>query len=175
MTDINQVKQYIWDWVNNYLSVPSPEFAGLSPCPYSRKVMLENRVEIRWFQGPDLLHVLTEIAKTWSDVLEVVILVADPKNISYSDITDLITQVNQTTLAKENLVALRDHPDAISDLPRSSATNGKYVLVFVQRLNKLIEATEYLSKNGYYQHWSNEELEDIVNWRFKLVNNDLGQ
>ncbi len=175
MTDMNQVKQYIWDWVNNYLSVPSPEFAGFPPCPYSRKVMLENRVEIRWFQGPDLLNVLIEISKTWTDDFEVVILVADPKNISYSDTDDLITQVNQTTLAKHNLVALRDHPDAVSHLPRISASNGKYVLVFVQRLSKLIEATEYLSKNGYYQHWSNEELEDIVNWRFQLVKNDLEQ
>ncbi|MEH2193497.1 MAG: hypothetical protein V7K98_12800 [Nostoc sp.] len=175
MTDINQVKEYIWDWVNNYLNVPNPDLAGFPPCPYSRKVMLENRFEIRWFQGADLLQVLTEIAKTWSDDIEVMILVTDPRNISYNDTNDLITEVNKTILAKENLVALRDHPDTVSDLPRSSATNGKYVLVFVQRLKKLNEATEQLSKNGYYQHWSNEELEDIVNWRFRLVNNDSKQ
>lgn len=173
MTDINQVKQYIWDWVNNCLSVPSPDFAGFPPCPYSRKVMLENRVEIQWFQGPELLNVLIEVAKNWSDDFEMVILVADTTKISYSATTDLIMQANHTTLARQNLVALRDHPDAVSHLPRSSAsTNGKYVLVFVQRLSKLQEATEHLSKNGYYQHWSSEELEDLVNWRFQLVNND---
>ncbi|MHC5599864.1 MAG: hypothetical protein ACYTXC_28695 [Nostoc sp.] len=175
MTDINQVKQYIWDWVNNYLNVPNPDLASFPPCPYSRKVMLENRVKIQWFQGAELLDSLIEIAKTWTDDFEVVILVTDPKNISYNDTNDLITEVNQTTLARHNLVALRDHPDVVSQLPRSSASNGKYVLIFVQKLNKLLEATEHLSKNGYYQYWSSEELEDLVNWRFKLVNKDSEQ
>lgn len=176
MTDIYQVQQYLWDWVNNCLNIPSPDFAGFPPCPYSRRAMLENRAEIRWFHGLELLDVLNEIAKTWSDDFDMVILAADPKAISYKATTDLLMQANRMILAKQDLVALRDHPDAVSDLPRSSASsNGKYVLVFVQRLSKLLEATEQLSRAGYYQHWSREELESEINWRFQLVKSDTEQ
>ena len=44
--------------------------------------------------------------------------------------------------------------------------NGKYAIVFIQKLDKLNEASDYLkSKTKYYDVWSQENLDDVVTWR----------
>ena len=73
------------------------------------------------------------------------------------------------------MLVLGDHPDAQSHSPRTfgmNNSNGKYVLVFVQRLSKLLEASEHLSKAGYYQNYTREELEVYVNSRYQFVDGD---
>jgi hypothetical protein len=173
MTDINQVQEHISTWVNNCLSIPHPELAGFPICPYSKKALLDNRVLIQWFDSSQLLNIITQLPQIWQDDFDMVILATDPETISYKTLTDLVMNANDT-LSKVDLVALRDHPGSVIDIPRSAeSTNGKYALVFLQRLSKLQEASEQLSKLGYYQHWTEEELEDSVNWRFRLLQNVL--
>lgn len=173
MTNINQIQKHISAWINDSLSVPNAELAGFPICPYSKKAMLDNRVLIQWFNSSELLNILIQLQKTWQDDFDMIILVTDPETISYKTLTDLVMNANDT-LSKHDLVALRDHPGSVIDIPRSAAsTNGKYALVFVQRLSKLQDASEQLLKMGYYQHWTEEELEDSVNWRFRLLHNLL--
>ena len=45
--------------------------------------------------------------------------------------------------------------------------NGKYVLVLMQRLSKINEASKHLESTPYYKTWTKENLDDVKNWRFK--------
>jgi len=42
---------------------------------------------------------------------------------------------------------------------------GKCSLILVQRLSKLTEASNILKEKGYYDNWSQENLDDVVIWR----------
>ena len=45
--------------------------------------------------------------------------------------------------------------------------HGKLVLVVIQRLERLNRFTKSLRKGNYYDKWSKENLDDVVNWRFE--------
>ena len=42
---------------------------------------------------------------------------------------------------------------------------GKCIIILVQRLSKINEASHVLKEKGYYDVWSKENLDDVVNWR----------
>ena len=44
---------------------------------------------------------------------------------------------------------------------------GKCILILVQRLSVINRKSEWLKEQGYYDNWSEENLDDVVNWRFK--------
>ena len=45
--------------------------------------------------------------------------------------------------------------------------HGELVLVVIQRLERLNRFTKSLRKGNYYDKWSKENLDDVVNWRFE--------
>ena len=46
--------------------------------------------------------------------------------------------------------------------------NTENIDIVEQFKTKINEASEHLKKNTtYYEHWSKENLDDVVNWRFK--------
>ena len=65
----------------------------------------------------------------------------------------------------KDIVALEDHPDDEEDVNGVKMNFGKCIIILVQRLSKINEASELLKKKGYYDVWSKENLDDVVNWR----------
>lgn len=47
--------------------------------------------------------------------------------------------------------------------------NGKYNLILSQPKEKLKKYREILAKTGYYDHWSNEYLQEILEEDYKLI------
>ena len=45
--DKNQAKQDITAWINDFVSKPNALLNNFPPCPYARKAMLEQKVDIR--------------------------------------------------------------------------------------------------------------------------------
>ena len=43
--------------------------------------------------------------------------------------------------------------------------NGEWAIVLVQSKEKLDKASAILERQGYYNNWSKENLDDVVNWR----------
>ena len=44
---------------------------------------------------------------------------------------------------------------------------GLCSLVLVQRLSKLNNASKVLKEKGYYDNWTQEDLDEVVTWREK--------
>ena len=40
-------------------------------------------------------------------------------------------------------------------------------LLIIQKLSKLNEASDTLRSKGYYKHWSQDEYDNVVTWRYK--------
>jgi hypothetical protein len=45
-------------------------------------------------------------------------------------------------------------------------SNGRYCILFAQRLSRMNRFSRQLKKTSdYYDYWSQSELEDVVTWR----------
>jgi len=44
---------------------------------------------------------------------------------------------------------------------------GGAILHIIQQLSKLNQASDRLKSRGYYDHWSQEEIDEVVSWRYK--------
>ena len=66
---------------------------------------------------------------------------------------------------QEDYVVLEDHPDKLEYVNGVNMNFGKCGLLLIQKLSKLNEASSQLKAKGYYDHWNQQVLDDVVNWR----------
>ena len=64
-----------------------------------------------------------------------------------------------------DFVILEDHPNTVENINGLNMNFGKCGLIIVQRLSELNEASEKLKEKGYYDTWSKDDLNFVVNWR----------
>ncbi|MBT5926069.1 hypothetical protein N8642_04425 [bacterium] len=147
--NLEQVKQHIHKWVDNKLSVPSPLFNNLPPCPYSREAMLKNKVDIRCVPGVELLDSVIEIGKTWDDSFELILVACEPDTIRPADLIVGIEKVNRM-FEPADLLSFFDHPNCVDPKYTITTPNGKYVLVGMQRLANFLKAAKPLYKKEYF-------------------------
>jgi len=147
--DLEQVEQHIHKWVENKLSVPSPLFNNLPPCPYSREAMLKNKVGIRCVPGVELLDTIIENGKTWDDSFELILVACEPDTIQPAELIVGIEKVNKMFEAAD-LLSFFDHPHCTDPKYTITTANGKYVLVGMQRLSNFLKAAKPLYKKEYF-------------------------
>ena len=162
--DKNQTKQDITAWINDFVSKPNALLNNFPPCPYARKAMLEQKVDIRTPEDVSVSYAIADTLQTWSDDLDVVMLIFDPTYYTADMFSSVVEKANETI--DKNFVLLDDHPDNLEDINGVMMNNGKYAIVFVQKTDKLAEGHEYLKQHtDYYDAWSQENLDDVVTWR----------
>jgi len=71
-----------------------------------------------------------------------------------------------------NIVALEDHPSDVEKVNGVTMNQGKWAMVLLQNTSKLNNASEILRTQGYYDKWTQEELDDVVTWRFEKEKNE---
>jgi hypothetical protein len=148
--NLEEVRQHIYQWVENTLSVPSPIFNNLPPCPYSREALLNNKVEIRCGHGSRLLNSITEIGRTWDDSYVLILVACDRDTITPEELIVGIENANRVFEA-DDLISFFDHPDCTDPRYAVRSANGKYVLVGTQRLSNFAQAAKPLYKKNYFE------------------------
>jgi hypothetical protein len=165
MTFEENIQSWILEWVSQY----NPEL-GAVPCPFAKQALLKDTIVYKEFSSDGVLslrHQLYELVNNdWDDTKEVLVLYSDTNTMSVDDTQNTVNQFNNTCkFLDKDLVALEDHPDDPEILNGVEMNFGKGILVLVQRLSKLNKASEILERQGYYNNWSEENLNDVVNWR----------
>ena len=153
--NVEDVKEHIRQWVKNTLSVPSPLFQNLPPCPYSREALLNNKVDIRCVHGSDLLECVAEMGRTWDDSHELILVAADPDTIEPEELIAAIGKSNEL-LETADLVSFFDHPRCTNPKYTVTSANGTYVLVGMQRLENFVRAAQPLYKKKYFEKVSKQ-------------------
>jgi hypothetical protein len=85
-------------------------------------------------------------------------------NVTSDYLSEQVKLANSFLMPKD-IVCLEDHPDDIEEINGVVMNNGKYPLVFKQKLSNIQMFSESLKRKGYYDVWSEQNLEDVVNWR----------
>jgi hypothetical protein len=139
----------IEDWVLNVLSKPEKVFANLPPCPFAKKAWLDNKVDVKEFVSFDQLE------EDIKELKEVIIFRFG--DISARDLEDIAKEYNQKY---PNLLFLEEHPDLVECFDGLVTNHGKAMLI-VQDRKELEDARKQLQRTGYYDNWS-EELKDRI-------------
>ena len=78
-----------------------------------------------------------------------------------------ITQELNNTLMKQDIVVLEDHPDLLDTVNGVRMNFDQASLLIIQKLSLLNKASDKLKAKGYYKHWSQDEVDSVVTWRYK--------
>ena len=164
--DERQIRGQLNDWIVNFVGKPNKLLSNWPPCPFARKALASNQVEVI-FKEPDRdleSWITSNLYKLGT--MEVLIYCIDPKEITSKNLADKVDILNQL-LKKYDYVLLEDHPDHVEELNGVVMNFGHCALVLAQRLSKLNDASKELEELGYYKTWPKENLDYVVNWRNK--------
>tara|TARA_B110000438_G_C15429805_1_gene485593 strand:- start:52 stop:510 length:459 start_codon:yes stop_codon:yes gene_type:complete len=151
------MQKEIQQWIDNFVTKPNKLLNGFPPCPYARTALIK-------YVETDHLNMLFDILENWDDDVQVVVLHTPTENYTPEGLQFVVKKFNEIAMQKD-IVALEDHPDDVEDVNGVKMNFGKCIIVLVQRLSKINEASHLLKEKGYYKNWSKENLDDVVNWR----------
>ena len=156
--DKNYITSKLNEWMINFVEKPNPLLGDWSPCPYARQARVNNKIYID-FEVYDI-HALLPLLETY----DVLIVCYDHNKITAEEFRTYAADLNKDLLEK-NYVALEDHPDAVERINTLIMNFGECALLLIQKRDKLSKASEQLKNSGYYSVWSEENLNEVVNWR----------
>lgn len=163
--DFNIVKTKLLEWMETFVEQSHPSLGNWPPCPYARSARLNNKINILESNIDNLSNEVKQCLSSL-ELYDVIIICFDHTQISVTDCESLVNRLN-VELMPQNYVILEDHPDSIEEISGVVMNFGYCGLLIISELTKLNQASNVLKKKGYYNSWTQENLDDVVSWRFK--------
>lgn len=160
---IETVKQDIEHWIENFLEMSNDNLDGWSPCPYARSARLKKTYDVRL--GHDLYSDMVNVCKNGIGDYEVVIFAYDANTYTPEQMHETLYLVNTGFLVPVDLIALDDHPLYVEDVNGAIMNQGTYALAMVQSLSDLNKRAKAMAKQGFYNAWPEEYLQDLFEFR----------
>ncbi len=157
--NLDQVKQDILSWSENFLEVPHPALGNWSPCPYARRARLNHQVEVRLGTDPD--QDLAALAAQGLGSAQVVIFAYDPDVHPREQFANKLAAANQDFLLAADLIVLEDHPADPEIVNGVSMNQGTYALAMCQSLSDLNDKARMMANKGFYHSWPEEYLQQL--------------
>ena len=161
--EIEQVKQDIEHWIENFVEVPHPALGGFPPCPFARQARMKRTFEV--YLGSDPYYDLKNRARWGMEDREVIIYAYDPEEWSYKLFSASIESANTEHLLRANILALEDHPADVENVNGVIMNQGKYALALVQCLSDLNIKAQQMAARGFYHDWPEEYLQGLFRHR----------
>jgi hypothetical protein len=161
--EIEQVKQDIESWIENFVEVPHPALGGFPPCPFARQARMKRTFEV--YLGSDPYYDLKNRARWGMGDREVIIYAYDPEEWSYKLFSASIESANTEHLSRANILALEDHPADVENVNGVIMNQGKYALALVQSLSDLNAKARQMAARGFYHGWPEEYLQGLFHHR----------
>jgi hypothetical protein len=161
--EIEQVKQDIEFWIENFVEVPHPALGGFPPCPFARAARLKKNYEI--YLGTDPYYDLKNRSRYGMDKKEVIIYVYDAVEWPHRLFADSINSANHDCLLRNDLLALEDHPTDVENVNGVIMNQGKYALALVQCLSDLNVKAKFMAAKGFYHDWPEQYLQGLFHHR----------
>ena len=147
--------QKIEDWILEFLSKPNSAFDNLPPCPYAKKAWLDGNVEVKEFVSfAEMRKDLDE----WNN--EVIIYLFQYTTLPRC--TELQILASKFNEEFPDFLFLEETPELVEDVAGVIVNQGELCMLLVQKRKPLEEAREELKKTGYYDKWSEDMKERIM-------------
>jgi hypothetical protein len=161
--ELEQVKQDIESWIENFVEVPHPALGGFPPCPFARQARMKRTFEVNL--GSDPYYDLKNRARWGMGDREVIIYAYDPEEWSHELFSTSIESPNTEHLLPADMLALEDHPADIENVNGVVMNQGKYALALVQCLSDLNTKARQMASKGFYHNWPEEYLQGLFHHR----------
>jgi hypothetical protein len=161
--DIEQVKQDIELWIENFVEVPHPALGGWPPCPFARSARLKRTFEV--YLGSDPYFDLKNRARWGMGNREVIIYAYDPVEWPHDLFSSSIEAANKEHLLAKDMLALEDHPADVENVNGVVMNQGQYALVLVQALGDLNTRAKQIASKEFYHTWPEDYLESLFRHR----------
>ena len=145
------ITSQIETWIYSVLDIPNSKFGDLPPCPYAKRAWVEGNVSVKMFDD-----IQTFTPKEWDK--EVNIYVMNPW-MSVELLSEMALYYNKK---HPDYLFLEEHPDLVEDVGGFVVNQGELILLIVQRRKPLEEARKKLQETNYYENWSPEMKERII-------------
>lgn len=146
-----EIEAHIREWVEK-ISTVRPELGGFSTCPYASKAkytIIETLAEdIVPISGYDVVFYVVE---------------------EYFDLQSIQFWVEFYNNLYGEYIFLEDHADYNSFINGIQTNNGKYNLILMQNREKLRKHRQILRDLGYYAHWNDEMMREILGEDYEMV------
>jgi len=160
---LQQLRQDILTWSENFVEKPHPALGGWPPCPFARSARLKNTIGI--FVGTDPYYDLKNRSSQGMGQYEVVIYAYDPEEWNHNLFSSSLEQANQDFLQYNDLIVLEDHPADVENVNGVIMNQGKYALALVQPLADLDQRAKGMAQKGFYHAWPEEYLKVLFQHR----------
>jgi len=161
--ELEQVKQDIESWIENFVEVPHPALGGFPPCPFARQARMKRTFEV--YLGSDPYYDLKNRSRWGMGDREVIIYAYDPAEWPYKLFSTSIESANTEHLLRVDMLALEDHPAAVENVNGVIMNQGKYALALVQCLSDLNVKARQMASKGFYHDWPEEYLQGLFHHR----------
>ncbi len=162
MLDLDTVQYDIERWMANFVEVPHAALGGWAPCPYARRARLERDFEVRLGINPYFdLKVVSQTGITKS----VVIFAYESTAYTAKQFHTQLESANTEFLLSKDLLVLEDHPDLPEIVNGVSMNQGTYALALVQNLTDLNQKAWALGRQGFYDNWPKQYLQELFQHR----------
>ena len=168
---MSELQADLESWIYEWVSVYNEKLQAV-PCPFAKQAYVDNKILIRELSRIDTLTMADYFAAElenytyhWPKDKEVVALGCRPNLIDSAELSDIVKRCNEGFLSDRGYIALEDHPDSLEIIAGEVMNQGSWALVLLQSKEKLNKASAILARQGYYKTWSQENLDDVVNWR----------
>jgi hypothetical protein len=168
---MNSLTQDLEIWIYNWVSIYNEKLQAV-PCPFAKQAYIDNKIlihqveSIEGYSVAELIYYnLDQATQNWPLDKEVIVLGCNSDVITAAELADTVADCNHGLLEARGYVALEDHPDMPEVVSGEIMNQGSWALVLLQSKEKLNKASAILERQGYYKTWSQENLDDVVNWR----------
>jgi len=148
---MKEIEAHIREWIAK-VSKERPELGGFSVCPYASTA----KIQIIECKAKDIVPV------TGFDVVFYVIE-------SDTNLTSIQYWVNFYNNLYEEYIFLEDCAEYDTFINGIQTNNGKYNLILMQNRVKLRKHRTMLRDLGYYAHWNDEMMREILEEDYQLV------
>lgn len=150
---MNEIEAYIKEWIKK-ISIIRPELEGFSVCPFASKAKYT------------IIECLAEDIIPISGYDVVFYVIED-----YFDLQSVEFWVKFYNNLYPEYIFLEDHFSSSSFINGVQTNNGKYNLILMQDREDLRKNREQLAKTGYYHHWNDEYMREILGEDYEMVKN----
>lgn len=162
------IKSEIRLWAER-LTQNNIRFAGLPACPYARKAINDDRVDVRMnfgWQYCDVIRTAKHLPQNKSLIIQAEM---NPQMSAEKMHADIRTM--NMSLSKHNIWLIGFHPDDpepdFDDDSEDfkSLVDEPYAMIFIQRLTELDDASRALEAKRYYTRASHDEIAELYRRR----------
>jgi hypothetical protein len=161
-----ELQKDVENWIYDFVSVYNEQLETI-PCPFAKQAVARNQIVYKIAESVSDLDNICTMYKDpalW-ETKEVLVIGIEPQLIGAMTLVDEVDRLNKEVLIPAGLIALEDHPDREEIISELKMNQGKWALILIQSKEKLNAASKILEKQGYYNKWSKNQLDEVVNWR----------